>query len=395
MSAPRPSYLSLCPAEPFRVFFPLATLLGISGVSLWPLFFSGLHKFYPGIMHARLMIEGFLAGFVIGFLGTAIPRLLSAPPLRAVELWVLVSLHLLCAGLHIGHQTFAGDVVFAVLLTLFASFLIRRVRARTELPPPGFVLVGLGYLSGLVGVVLWAGGMRGWLPGQLAMLGSLWLNQAFVLLLLLGVGSFLLPRFLGLPGVVPLDEVRRASPEWRRRALFSLIAGIALLSSYWIEVAFAATTAAAVMRGLVVMVYLAVTVPIHRTPSPGKTVPLAVNLGLAALVTGLIFPLFWPGQRIAGLHVIYLGGFSLITFTVATRVVLGHSGNERLFQTRLPSLQVAMALIVTATVLRAVSDFLPERAAGLSGASYVWMLAAGVWAWSFLPKVRIADSDAD
>ncbi len=72
MTAPRPSFLSLCPAEPFRIFFPLATLLGISGVSLWPLFFSGLHKFYPGPMHARgffhraaLQREAFLIARVV------------------------------------------------------------------------------------------------------------------------------------------------------------------------------------------------------------------------------------------------------------------------------------------------------------------------------------------
>ena len=92
MTPQRPSFLSLCPAEPFRIFFPPATLLGISGVSLWPLFFSGLHPFYPGPMHARLMIKGFLAGFVIGFLGTALPRLLSAPPLRRSDLWAFAVL---------------------------------------------------------------------------------------------------------------------------------------------------------------------------------------------------------------------------------------------------------------------------------------------------------------
>src|SRR3954466_10851969 len=109
MSESRCSYLSLSPAEPFRIFFPLATLVGLSGVSLWPLFFSGLHKFYPGQMHSRLMIEGFLAGFVLGFLGTALPRLLSAAPLRRVELWLLLALYLLTAGLHIGEQPRAGD----------------------------------------------------------------------------------------------------------------------------------------------------------------------------------------------------------------------------------------------------------------------------------------------
>ena len=132
----RQGFLALCPAEPFRIFFPLATLLGISGVSLWPLFFTGLHKFYPGVMHSRLMIEGFLAGFVLGFLGTAMPRLLSAPSLRPWELWTLVTLHLAAAGLHIGFQTNAGDAVFLALLLLFSAMLVRRARRRAGLPPP-------------------------------------------------------------------------------------------------------------------------------------------------------------------------------------------------------------------------------------------------------------------
>ncbi len=395
MSEAKPRFIDLCPAEPFRIFFPLATLLGISGVSLWPLFFSGLHKFYPGPMHARLMIEGFLAGYVIGFLGTAMPRLLAAPALRAWEVWMLVVLHLLAAGLHIGHQMFAGDVAFVVLLTVFAALLIRRVRARSELPPPGFVLVGLGYLSGLGGAALWASGLKGWVPGSLATLGGMWLNQAFVLLLILGVGTFLLPRFLELPGVVLMADERRASPAWRWRAAFALAAGLLLLASYWLEVAHAAATGAAILRGVVVLTYLAVLVPIQRTPSPTKTVPLAVNLALAAVLAGLVFPLLWPSQRIAGLHVIFLGGFSLITFTVATRVVLGHSGNEHLFHSRLPSLKIAMLLILAATILRAAADFSPARASDLNWASYLWMLAAAVWSWAILPKVRIADPGGD
>src|SRR5215207_5290588 len=90
MNERRPSYFALCRAEPYRLFFPLATLIGISGVSLWPLFFSGLHKFYPGIMHARMMIEGFLGAFVVGFLGTAMPRLTGTNPFSRWELGSLL-----------------------------------------------------------------------------------------------------------------------------------------------------------------------------------------------------------------------------------------------------------------------------------------------------------------
>src|ERR1700761_308336 len=88
----RSSYFQMCCEEPFRIFFPLGVLFGISGVSLWPLFFSGLHKFYPGIMHARMMIEGFLGCFVIGFLATAAPRLTGTPHCSRAEMRTLLGL---------------------------------------------------------------------------------------------------------------------------------------------------------------------------------------------------------------------------------------------------------------------------------------------------------------
>ena len=395
MNEAKPRFFDLCPAEPFRIFFPLATLLGISGVSLWPLFFSGLHKFYPGPMHARLMIEGFLAGFVFGFLGTALPRLLSAPPLRRGELWTLVALFLLTAGLHIGEQPRAGDLAFITLMLSFGACMISRVRRRVELPPPGFVLVAFGFLSGLIGPVLWLCGTQGWVSGSVTLFGAMLLNQAFVLFLLLGIGTFLLPRFLRLRDVRPMAEERTASSGWSLRAAFSAATGLALLASYWMEACNPATPAAAWLRGIAAIVYLAAMVPFQRQSFPLRTAPVAAQLALFALVAGLVFPLFWPDQRIAGLHVVFLGGFSLITFTVATRVVLGHSGNEALFETRLPSLQVAVFLLLAGTVLRAVGDFLPTRPHWLSAASYLWMVAAGVWGFSVLPKVRLADPDGD
>jgi uncharacterized protein involved in response to NO len=70
--------------EPFRIFFPIGLLLGAIGVALWPLFVWHAVNFYPANAHVRLMIEGLMGSFIIGFLGTAGPRLLDSRPLSPI-----------------------------------------------------------------------------------------------------------------------------------------------------------------------------------------------------------------------------------------------------------------------------------------------------------------------
>src|SRR5476649_520235 len=86
--------------EPFRLFFPVGLMLGIVGVSLWLLYYAGIIATYPATAHARLMIEGFMASFIIGFLGTAGPRITSTRHFSRGELTALFTLDLLAAGLH-------------------------------------------------------------------------------------------------------------------------------------------------------------------------------------------------------------------------------------------------------------------------------------------------------
>src|SRR5215468_12242014 len=107
---------ALCVAEPFRIFFPLGLLLGAIGVALWPLFVWHAIDFYPANAHARLMIEGLMGSFIIGFLGTAGPRLLDARAFAARETYLLVALQIVCAALHLNQRQTAGDILFLTLL---------------------------------------------------------------------------------------------------------------------------------------------------------------------------------------------------------------------------------------------------------------------------------------
>jgi uncharacterized protein involved in response to NO len=223
----RKSYFTLCCEEPFRIFFPLGVLVGISGVSLWPLFFFGLHKFYPGVMHARLMIEGFMGAFIIGFLGTAGPRLTGTPHFSRGELWTLVGLYAGAVGTHIAQKYFVGDMIFLTLLLTFAGLMAWRFSQRVDLPPPSFVLVAFGFFNAIVGtLLLLVGALREGFP-RCAILGSLLLHQGFVLCLVLGIGGFLLPRFLTLPAKPELPDMRDISAPWARRALFASAVGVA------------------------------------------------------------------------------------------------------------------------------------------------------------------------
>src|SRR5215467_1152664 len=108
--------VALCFAEPFRIFFPLGLLLGVTGVALWPLFVWHVITFYPAQAHVRLMIEGLMGSFIIGFLATAGPRLLDASPLGAPETSALFALQIASALLHLIQRQTAGDIVFLTLL---------------------------------------------------------------------------------------------------------------------------------------------------------------------------------------------------------------------------------------------------------------------------------------
>jgi uncharacterized protein involved in response to NO len=389
----RPSFWKLACVEPFRIFFPLGTLVGLSGVSLWPLFFTGIHtSFYPGVMHARLMIEGFLGGFVFGFLGTALPRITGTAPLSRWELGTLLTLYAATVGTHIAERPVAGDLFFLLLLATFLVLLGRRFAQRTDLPPPGFVLVALGFLNAFAGALLVVLGALLLRP-DFSMSGVALLHQGWVLHLILGIGGFLLPRFLGLP---PREtpESRTPPPGWKPRAFLALGVGGIITTTLAVEPWFPRPGALAAVRCVAAAIYLGATVPWVRASVPNVTLTIALRAALALLLAGLIFPLCWPLQRVAGLHVVFLGGFSLMTFTVATRVVLGHSGFSHIFPTRLLFVASTAALIIAAMVLRTIGDFLPlTRAHWLNGASYLWMLASALWAWRVLPKVRIADPE--
>lgn len=385
-------YLDLVGNEPFRMLFPVGLLLAIIGISLWPLYFGHVWTSYPGIPHARIMFEGFLAAFVFGFLGTALPRMLSTPRLTLVE--VLIAALLLCGATasHLFWTTAAGDLLFVALILYTIGLFAVRAVFRRDLPPPGFVMVAMGMVCGIVGATALAVSSVTPLSEFWQRLAILFLYQGFILFPMMGIGAFLFPRFFGLKNRQDFEESLTPPRSWTARARFALFCGLAVVASFFLEAA-GFVRVGNLVRFIGFAVYLLREVPLYRTWEKGT---MALCLRIALFCAGLAFvaEALFPAYRIGFEHILYMGGFSLVTLTVASRVVLGHSGFSHLFTKRQWPLLVMMGCILIAMTSRVVGDLMPRiQTSHYIYAAILWVFGAVVWDVRILSKVTHPDPE--
>jgi len=351
-------FVRLCAEEPFRIFFPIGTVCGAIGVLLWPLFFGGAIATYPATMHARLMIEGMLSCFIFGFLGTAGPRVRAVPHFEGGEVATLLALIIAAALGHLLSTHALGDTLFLLALGWFASALARRFLRREDSPPPNFALVGLGLLNGLVGAAIivfceWTASAP-----TLYRLGSSLLNVAFVLFPVLGVAPFFMRRLLEMPA----DE---NGTSIARQFALAVLVGVTIELTFVLEL-FSANPLHGWLRCGAALVYLAMTLPLR-----GKSkLVTALRMSLATLPAGLALVALLPAYRISALHVLFIGSFSIAVFAVATRVVLGHSGNLDIVQRRRWLFAAALILLILTMIARFVADFVASRNEHLVSAAF-------------------------
>ena len=379
--------------EPFRLFFPVAMLAGIIGVALWPVMLLGWVENYPGPSHARLMVQGFFGGFIFGFLGTSMPRLVEARPLSAREAFSLLALFLGNVVANAGGLTTLADAFFVGEIALWFAMLKNRCHGGKDRPPPGFVLVGLSFASALAGTALHLAGRRWELSQSLELFARLLSYHAFVLLCVLGAGGFLLPRFLGLGVRRKFPESTVASPEWKRASRVAAGAGAVILGTFALEAA-GWNRVAAVTRTAVIIAYLGYEMPLERLRWHWRGVQWQLIVGLVCIPLGVFAAAWFSGMRLTLSHVELVSGFALITTGVATRVVFGHSGGRVRMERFHPWLTTAAVLMLLGLASRITGDFLPgiQRTHYLYGAA-CWIAGAVVWAACVLPRVLRLDPE--
>jgi uncharacterized protein involved in response to NO len=318
------------------------------------------------------------------------PRMLSVQALRPFEVMPLLALHLVTVIAYASGCMRVGNALFLLLALGFAAVMCWRLPQRKDMPPPGFVLPMLGLVCVSFGAAFALFETEETSVFTIN-LQRLLTCQGFVLLPILGIGPFILPRFYGLSSSHDMPDSRAPNKRWWSKAFFAAATGAAILFSFAIEAAGSYRLAYAV-RFAVTLAYILMEMPVKSGPHPANIFGLGIRIALIGILAGFLTIAFFPAYRVGLLHLTLIGGFAVITFIVATRVLFGHSGNLPLLKKRNRWFSISMGLMLFGMATRISGDFWPKIMAShyIYGA-IIWIAAVALWAFYALPKALMED----
>lgn len=371
-AGPRRNGLRWLASEPYRLFFFSGAVWSIIGVALWPLYYAQQLGFYPGLIHARIMIEAFGAAFVVGFLGTAGPRMATAPKLTPAELLWLFTLHQACGITHLTLHMAWGDECFIALLgSLLLCLVVRVVKFRKEAPPPQLLLALTGLLCGITGAsLLLSQGTL--LDPQRLRLANLLLYQGLLLPPVLGIGAFVFPRMLGGDFGDPKTTAQsRAKLQRAASAAVLVVLSFFMEAHGWVLPGYA-------LRAGIAAGYLLIEVRWKTSQSGSLTTGLFWSLTVGW--HGLALAGFFYAQHVSVEHLLYIGGFGMLMLIVGSRVLFGHSGDLDGFFVKSKWVRFLVFLGVLAAITRATPAWAPSTTVSHHiYAASTWALLALLW----------------
>jgi hypothetical protein len=180
------------------------------------------------------------------------------------------------------------------------------------------VLVGLCFLSVASGNVLAIVQHYRDLDVFWVTLQRLLSYQGFVLLPILGIGPFILPRLFGLQSQHDFPEMRIPAAAWWRKAALAFGAGVLIIASFFLEAAAGGSSSARVCLGTTLVIAL---------PSRSAVNALGVSVHRARWHRRWLSRSSPPGYRVGLLHPTFLPRFCVITFVA--RLASCHSEISR------------------------------------------------------------------
>jgi hypothetical protein len=177
-----------------------------------------------------------------------------------------------------------------------------------------------------------------------------------------------------------------SSPRETRKALLYAAAGATILVTLVAE-KLGAERAAPVVRALVVAAGMAAGGGAWRPPGKAGLHRRLVWTAVWCMPLGLAASGLFPDYRVPALHVLFIGGFGLLVFGVATHVTLSHVALDSLAMTSPPAVAVLGACLVLAMLARVAADWSASYFAHIGSAAALWLVGTAAWLAYVGPKL--------
>jgi uncharacterized protein involved in response to NO len=370
--------------EPFRIFFPLGVLFAWIGIGHWLLYATGVTQTYSCLFHGLLQMQAFMMAFAVGFLLTAVPRRTQSAPPSTLELTAAVLALVTTAAAAISERWRLAEAAYAIVFVLLLQFAVRRFLGQRagRRPPAAFVLIPMGVLHGLGGAALIAASTAPHAPAWTMALGRLLVEQGVFLCFAVGVGGLVLPLMDGAPPPPDLGSSRRET----RTALAYAATGVLIFTSFLLEQWGWVRGGPLLRAAMVVVGFTLGGSAWHRPATPGVHRQL-VWLAVWLMPVGLLISALWPDYRVPALHILFIGGFGLMAFAVATHVALSHLNLEAAALGRPPAVIVLGAAFLLSMFARLAADFSDSYFDHLAWAAAIWLTGSAVWLAFLGPKL--------
>lgn len=376
------------PGKPsLRAFLELGFRpLYIAGTS-WALISVLLWIYAPGLLvgplsglawHAHEMLWGFVVTIAVGFLMTAGANWTGINPMPpralavASSLWLIARIGFLLPSLAAFWVSAVAELAFFLLAAagMGRSVVVSRNQRNAAVP---LLLAGLGALDAMYLSAALDGGDYAVLMQRL--------QAALVLMALVAllVGRRVIP-FFAMRATPGLTIPMHTHSGWVQLGA-SAFAVVALLAGWgWL------TALACLVAGALALIQIVSWKPLAVR---SNALLWILYVGYATLGLGLLLAAAHAANldvpRVLSVHVIAMGGFSVLIIGMVTRTALGHLGRPLATD---KTIRASYWLILTAVVLR-LAAVAPMAASPwlLRAAALAWIGGLGLYLWQFVPML--------
>ena len=365
-------FLTKSQNNPYRLLFFLGTIFSLWGILIWlPQIFT--HSTYPVLAHRYLMLNGFTASFIAGFLMTAVPRFSQTKFALNYEIISFIAVTII--GLIFSYLDNEKVVfIFSSLQALIILiFLLTRIQKRKVNPPYSFIFI-------FVGLILWvlSGVFSAFIDSESFKVLH---YEGSIAAIILGVGSRLVP---GILGHVEIVQTQRSRYENEKPFILTVPLHFFLFILFFIGSYFLKDEVGIYIRTVVVAIIGLHYWKLHQLPKIKSALTWCIWTSCWLIILSFALKAFWSTGFIHASHSFFINGILLLTFLIATRVIQSHGPKDpRLENSKV--LYIVSFLVFLASATRVSAFLMPEHyLTHLGYSSLVLALAIGVWSFKYL-----------